>query len=305
MSVVSAFGYIAIGYFLLKVLRLVWQLKRPAKNLSTFGSWTVITGATDGIGKAMAFELAKKGQNLLIIGRNQEKLSKTVQEIKDKYKSITIETLQIDLSEFHSNKALQDEYCKIIANKNVGILINNAGLAYQYTNYFNEVSQDRIENMLYVNNLSPTLLIHKTIKNKFLDKNKKKSAIINISSAGSILPHPLHIVYSGTKSYLNKISVDLASEYKGKGIAVQAQMPYFVVTKMSKIRKPSFTTPSAKGYAEAAVKQIGYSGLISPYPVHAIIFFVLDFVPTFILDKFVYMLHAKIKKKGDRKYKNQ
>eukprot|EP00483_Globobulimina_turgida_P008951 UN08969 len=82
-------------------------------------------------------------------------------------------------------------------------------------------------------------------------------------------------------------------------------MPYFVATKMSKIRKPSFTTPSAKDYAEAAVKQIGYNGLISPYPVHAVIFFVLDFVPTFILEKYVHWLHAKIKQKGDRKYKNQ
>merc|ERR1712173_191893 len=132
-----------------------------------------------------------------------------------------------------------------------------------------------------VNNLSPSILIQKTIQNKFL--NKKRSAIVNISSAGSILPHPLHVVYSATKSFLNKISVDLASEYGPRGIAVQAQMPYFVVTNMSKIKRPSFTTPTAGDYAKAAVGQIGYSGLLSPYPVHAVIFFMLRMVPDVLL----------------------
>merc|ERR1712154_196983 len=159
---------------------------------------------------------------------------------------------------------------------------------------------ERLENMVYVNNLSPMILMHRTISTKFL--KKKKSAIVNISSAGSVLPHPLHVVYSATKSFLNKVSVDLASEYKAKGISVQSQMPYFVVTNMSKIRRSSFTTPTASDYAEAAVKQIGYNGLLSPFPVHAVIFFILDFVPTFILNQFVYSLHLKIKKKGDRKY---
>merc|ERR1711933_26501 len=245
-------------------------------------------------------ELAKKGQNLIIKSRNKEKLNKTVQEISSKYKNISIETLVIDLSLFQQNKELQDKYYKAIKDKDVGILINNAGLAYQYTNFFNEVDQERIENMISVNNISPTILIYKTIKNKFL--NKKKSAIVNISSAGSILPHPLHVIYSATKSYLNKLSIDLASEYKSEGISVQSQMPYFVVTNMSKIRRSSFTTPTAKDYAKAAVKQIGYNGLLSPYPVHAVIFFIFNFIPTFILEKFVYDLHLKIKKKGDRKY---
>ena len=291
---ITLFAYAALAYVVSKVAQLIWQLVRPAKNLSTFGSWTVITGATDGIGQAMAHQLAKKGQNLLIIGRNPDKLSRTVDEIKAKYSNIAIETLQIDLSQFHANKELQQKYISTIKDKDVGILINNAGLAYPYTNYLDAVDQQRVEDMIYVNNLSPTILIQQTIKSKFL--NKRQSAIINISSAGSIVPHPLHCIYSATKSFLNKLSVDLASEYKSKGIAVQSQMPYFVVSKMSKIRRSSLTTPTAMEYAEAAVKQIGYNGLISPYPVHAVIFFLFDFIPTFILDQFVFNLHLKIKK---------
>mmetsp|Transcript_41009 Transcript_41009/g.36179 ORF Transcript_41009/g.36179 Transcript_41009/m.36179 type:complete len:308 (-) Transcript_41009:43-966(-) len=301
-ALITYAGYAAILYLAYKVGTLVYQLMRPPKNLSSFGTWTVITGATDGIGKAMAFELAKKGQNLLIIGRNPEKLKKTVEEVKSKNNKIKVETLQIDLSLYQLNKDnIQDAYIEKIKNKDVGILINNAGLAYRYTNFFNEVDQQRVENMCYVNNVSSTILMQQTIKEKFLTK-KTKSAIINISSAGSIVPHPLHVVYSATKSYLNKISIDLAREYASKKIFVQSQMPYFVVTNMSKIRKPSFTTPTAKDYAQAAVKQIGYNGVISPYPVHAVIFFFFDFIPDYLLNWFIYSLHFKIKKKGDKKF---
>merc|ERR1719361_391018 len=106
----SLFAYAAISYVVVKVLELAWQLYRPAIKLSTFGSWTVITGATDGIGKAMAFELAKQGQNLLIIGRNKEKLAATIKEIGSKYQSVKLESLKIDLSTFHTDSALQDAY---------------------------------------------------------------------------------------------------------------------------------------------------------------------------------------------------
>jgi len=300
VSVQALLAYASIGYFLYKACELVWQLMRPPIKLSSFGSWTVISGATDGIGKAMAFELAKQGQNLLIIGRNKEKLNQTVSEIQEKNKSISIETLQIDLSSLHSKKELQDRYIQQIKDKDVGILINNAGLAYPYTNYFHEVEQERVESMLYVNNVASTILMQQTISNKFL--SKKKSAIVNISSAGAILPHPFHVVYSATKAFLNKISMDLASEYASKGISVQSQMPYFVVSNMSKIRKPNLTTPSAKDYAQAAVKQIGYNGCISPYPVHAVIFFLFNFIPTMVMDKIVYSMHYGIKKRGDKKY---
>ena len=75
----------------------------------------------------MAFELAKQSQNLLIIGRNKEKLATTIKEIGSKYQKIEIDSLQIDLSKFHSDSALQDEYVRAIESKDVGILVNNAG----------------------------------------------------------------------------------------------------------------------------------------------------------------------------------
>jgi len=101
---------------------------------------------------------------------------------------------------------------------------------------------------------------------------------------------------------LDKISKDLALEYEAKGIEIQVQLPFFVATNMSKIKHTSITVPSAKNFAKYSVAQLGYSDLIFPYPVHAIMFFFIQFVPTFILEKYIGTLHHNIRKKGIAKY---
>jgi len=70
---------------------------------------------------------------------------------------------------------------------------------------------------------------------------------------------------------------------------------------MSKITKPSLLVPSPESYARAAVSQIGYSGQISPHPVHAILHFFLSFLPYFVLEKYIGNMHEKIRYKGLKK----
>ena len=58
---------------------------RPPKKLNKYGSWALVTGSTDGIGKCLSFELASKGLNLILIGRNPQKLQTTSNEIRAKF----------------------------------------------------------------------------------------------------------------------------------------------------------------------------------------------------------------------------
>jgi len=135
-------------------------------------------------------------------------------------------------------------------------------------------------------------------------EKKKKGAVINISSAGSVLPHELHEVYAGTKAYLNKWTIDMASSYTkniSSNITFQAQIPYFVVSNMSKIRNPTLFAPSAAAYASASVSQIGYSGVVSPYPLHAIVHFIVCLLPNFVVEKYISNLHHAVRKKGLKK----
>lgn len=67
------------------------RLLRPGKNIKrTYGDWAVVTGATDGIGKAMAFEFARKGLSVLLISRSQDKLNDCQKELKEKYSSVEV-----------------------------------------------------------------------------------------------------------------------------------------------------------------------------------------------------------------------
>ena len=74
---------------------------RPPKNLKEYGSWALVTGSADGIGRALAFEMASKGLNLVLLDRNTSKLEDTSNEIREKYGAQTdVKNIVMDLSKF-------------------------------------------------------------------------------------------------------------------------------------------------------------------------------------------------------------
>ena len=300
-------GYLTVSAFVWKIVRLIYHLLRPPKNLSNYGDWSIVTGATDGIGKAIAFELARKNQNLLLIGRNLSKLESVRTQILDQHSKIEIEYCELDLSLFDSSLKSQNRFLNTIANKNIGILINNAGVFYHrgVGIYFHKTSMTRINDIIKVNNLSLCMLTHMVINQCFLkqninnsssNKHKQKlrpSAIVNISSGTSLLPSDFVTVYGSSKNFLNRFSLDLDHEYNNKefNIACQTQICGQVITKMLPLLKQSsMLVTTTDIYAKYSVKHIGYGGMCSPYPPHAILFFLIDLVPRFVLEQCEYML---------------
>jgi len=129
---------------------------------------------------------------------------------------------------------------------------------------------------------------------------RKRGAIINISSAAGSLPtgDPLYAVYSATKAYVDAFSKSLYYELQKTGIHVQSQVPYFVSTKLSKIRNASFTTPSPDGFAASAVNSIGLGPFVVPYWVHAVQHAVIHSLPVSIVAKAILGHHFAIRKKA-------
>lgn len=130
---------------------------------------------------------------------------------------------------------------------------------------------------------------------------RKRGAIVNISSFASLLANPLLAHYSATKSFMDKLSLGLNAEYRGKGVHVQVQNPLYITTKLSKIRKSSITTPTPSGYARAAVRAIGYDAQISPYWAHALFAWVVSLLPESIVSKQVMGMHLAIRKRATKK----
>ena len=110
MDVYAIVGYLTVSYITIRILLIIWHFLRlfvfPTYGfrlrLTTLGQWAIITGSTDGIGKAYAQELARRGLNVMLISRNNDKLKVVKEEIdKQRYGNGTCEvkTLAIDFSQ--------------------------------------------------------------------------------------------------------------------------------------------------------------------------------------------------------------
>lgn len=278
-------------------VRMIWSMFfRSGKNIKKYGSWAIVTGATDGIGKGMAFEFAKKGLNVVLISRTQTKLDDCAKEISEKYPKVDVKVLAIDFGKF--DDASKKKVEGMVRDMDVGVLVNNVGVSYPYPQYFNELDDDRVEDLVRLN-VDSTVWMTRAVLPGMMDR--KRGAIVNMSSAAGVSTSPLLSGYSGAKGFVTAFSKSLNAELKGKGIHVQCQVPLFVATKLAKIRKSSLMVPSPAGYARAAVAAIGYDTVISPYWSHMLEMYVLHALPDFIANKIVFSMHADLRKRGLKK----
>jgi short-subunit dehydrogenase len=183
----------------------------------------VITGASRGIGKAVAEAYANEGSNLFLISKNEQKLKNTVAELKTKFTQIKIQYLAADLSK----KPEAQKTGKIIAEKNfdVDILINNAGLFVP--GIIAEEEDGLLEKMIGTN-LYSAYHVTRSILPVML--NKKSGHIFNICSVASLKSYPNGGSYSISKFALMGFSKNLREELMPHNIKVTAVYPGATMT---------------------------------------------------------------------------
>ena len=136
---------------------------------------------------------------------------------------------------------------------------------------------------------------------------RRKGGIINISSAAGVGPTgaPLLALYSATKASANYFSESLNSELAGKGISVEAHVPYFVTSKLSKIRNPSLFTPTPKDWVASSLSALGGGDTVKiPHWSHSLQHVFLHALPLWASDYIQKSMHFAIRSKGiakDRK----
>ena len=183
------------------------------------GKTAIITGASRGIGKALAKVCASLGINLSIAARNKEDLEKTREELIKEYK-VEVITIPTDVTKLEDLKNLVDKTKEKFSF--IDILINNAGVSSQYP--FWEQPIEDFEKLAYTNYLGYVRLIRLVINDMI--KNESGS-IINIVS-GSVLCDPLpknFIVYSSLKVGLRAFLKGLFWEVRDYGIKVTSILP--------------------------------------------------------------------------------
>lgn len=295
-EVLTVLGGLSLASFALKALGAIYKtFLRPGKNLKKFGEWAVITGATDGIGKAYAKALAKKGINIVLISRTESKLEAVRNEIIEK-SNVEVKYIVCDYSKF-DDKA-QATVAAAIKDLDVGVLINNVGVSYPYPKYFHELSDEQVFNLMEMNVNSTTIMTKMVIGGM---NERKRGAILNIASAAGTITSPLLAEYSAAKGYVEKFSRGLNAEYNRKGIFVQCQVPFYVATKLAKRRK-SFDCPTPDEYVVMGLKWIGQNDSVcSPFWLHAFQGYMMSVLPSSFVVGQTMSMHASIRKRGMKK----
>lgn len=230
------------------------------------GKWAVVTGSSDGIGKAYAEQLASKGMNIVLVSRTLAKLEEVATAIQSKYK-VETKVLSVDFSS--NDRGIYDVIRKTIGDLEVAVLVNNVGMSFPYPEYYTLVPDgDRLMDQLIQANCTAGTLMMRMVLPPMVER--RTGVIINVSSISAMYPLPLLGVYAGTKSYLDFLSQSTACEYKRFGIHIQSVKPAFVSTKMSKIRKASLNVPTPEVYVKSALATVGLETATYGYLPHKV-----------------------------------
>ncbi|XP_057542162.1 very-long-chain 3-oxoacyl-CoA reductase 1-like [Amaranthus tricolor] len=301
---ICTIGFLTFFTQIFKFLKWVYSMfLRPPKKLNKYGSWALVTGSTDGIGKCLSFELASKGLNLILIGRNPQKLQTTSNEIRAKFgkEKTKIKIIVIDFEKI-SGEEIEFKICKEIEGLDVGVLINNVGLSSERSRFFHEIGLKGMIDLVSVN-VGSVNWVTKAVLPGML--KRKKGAIVNIGSGSSVIPsYPLFSVYAASKAYVAMFSRSLSIEYKQFGIDIQCQVPMLVATKMASIKKASFFIPSPEQFSKASIKWIVYDTICVPYWTHALEWCIMNMIPDSLVNRMLLRYFISVRKKVLRKENN-
>lgn len=214
-----------------------------------------MTGASDGIGKEYALQLAAKGYNLFLVSRTMSKLESLVTEIRSK--SPTVST-KIQAMDFAQNR--NADYVVLasqIKDLDISILINNVGLSHSIPVPFIETPETELNDIITIN-CTGTLRVTQLVAPVMVAR--KHGLILTMASFGGILPTPLLATYSGSKAFLQQWSTALGAELGPHGVRVQLVQSYLVTSAMSKIKRSSAMIPTPRQFVKAALGRIGRSG---------------------------------------------
>jgi short-subunit dehydrogenase len=188
------------------------------KSKPLIGHRAVVTGASSGIGKEYARQLAKLGSNLVIVARRLDRLETLATELKQAYE-VDVQCIQLDLCTRGAAEVLFDK--ATVNGQEVTILINNAGLG-KYGGFLDFPFEDH-HSTLQVNAITPTETTYLFVRHML--SHKKPSFITQVASIAAFQPVGYFTVYSGSKGYMRYFSETLAFELRKTNIRVLCLCP--------------------------------------------------------------------------------
>lgn len=255
--------------------------------------YTLITGASSGIGWELAHQYAQNGHPVILTARTTAKLNELKSILENKYKSI-IEVISCDLSQPHSAKVLFDEIQK--RNLKINGLVNNAGFGDH-----SEFIHSNLNKNLEMIQLNITTLVELTqLFSKDLILNAP-SRILNVASTASFFPGPLMAVYYATKAFVLSFTEAISVELKNKNVFVTALCPGPTTSGFQEVAQftnnkltETLKFPSSAEVAEYAYKKAMKNQTVAIHGgLNNIMVFLGRLLPRFMVRELVYKVQAK------------
>jgi short-subunit dehydrogenase len=215
----------------------------------------LITGASAGIGREFARQLASRARSLILVARREQRLNELRAELRPQHPNLMVHIRETDLAELPQIEELTAWLKR--EKIEVDLLINNAGLGD--SGPFATSDPARNEQMTLVNVVALTSLTRRLLPQMIA---KKRGGILNVSSSAGFLPIANFAVYAATKAYVTSFSEALRAELRGTGVSVCALCPGPVHTEFGDVAsRPGGQPESGPEFAYVPAQQVAREAL--------------------------------------------
>ncbi|XP_027890281.1 17-beta-hydroxysteroid dehydrogenase type 3 isoform X2 [Xiphophorus couchianus] len=251
-----------------------WCFPLSKTFFTSMGEWAVVTGASEGIGRAYAFALADRGMNVVIMSRTKAMLEKVAEEIGETTGQ-RVKVIVADFSEENVFRKIEEE----LKDLNIGVLVNNVGVLPTFIPCKFLESEDLDKTITKVINCNVKTLCKmcKIILPGM--ENRNKGVIINVASGIASFPFPLYSLYAASKVFVERFSQCLQAEYKDRGIIIQAVAPFGVSTRMAGFQKTNIVTLLPEYFVQTSLQYLRAGDKINGTICHTLLAWLLQSIP--------------------------
>ncbi|KAK5696295.1 hypothetical protein LTR17_024331 [Elasticomyces elasticus] len=241
-------------------------------NSGPSGSWALVTGASDGIGKGFVEELCQRGFNVVLHGRNEAKLNQLKENMLKQWPQRELRILVIDAVNEARDSAKLKAAAQSLDDIDLRILINNVGGGGASSTAFATLTERtgrEVAGLIDMNATFPTEFTRAMLP---LLIRQPSALIITIGSGVSDIPLPYLSVYSGSKSYDRAWSRSLGIEMKAEGHSIETLLIMVGTCATSAMVgvPTSFFVPDGRRMAKSSLDVVGcgYSSISAYWPHH-------------------------------------
>lgn len=267
--------------------------KSSATKDGDVGPWACVTGASDGFGLGFSEELASRGFNVVLHGRNKDKLQRLRDRLQAQYPSRRFQILVIDASNQDSWSTAMANFVTDFerSNSRLTVLASNVGGGVRGCYLFEPMANrppQSVRAFIDINAIFAAVFTHSLLP--LLSRNQP-SLILSLGSASSTFPPPYLGLYAGSKAFILAWSESLAREMELEGMDIEVKAIMLARVQSAVNRGRVFdrvTVPTGRVFARSALDKVGCGRLVvTPYWLHALQLLFIKIAPTWLISKMI------------------